>query len=509
MAFAVPLIMLIPTKAVSVKQVSNALKKQRSPQLGINMVDLMMWIAIITLLIATALQGITYYQKNAYIFQMKNDLTHASEVISAKAALNDGRFSVQAVSDGSHDTNKTGEVALLPDPGASDAVGYVLRGTHPGVADLDVVYLSKQRGGYAPGIHVVLKGTLIAPDGATTIDPGTEDGGTGTTPTTDTSSIMTTVWDTRLTYKNSVGAEVSCTSLIVPLTGSVNAVIDWGDGEASETVTSIQPTHDYVDTPGLKTVTITGTFTGWVGENEDYWSDNCLIKVTSWGDGTNTSDVMSGFKSATSLTDVARLPKTVIDKTAFLFYRAKAFTGESVSSWDVSGITSMEYMFAGTEAFQGDISKWDVSNVTDMSGLLAESSFNGDISDWDVSNVTDINYMFAKNTAFNGDISNWDVTSVEHMGLTFYLSSFNGDISNWKTYSLTNVVGMFQDNASFDVDIGGWDTSKVTNMQQMFLRATAFNRDLTSWDVSSVTIHKFFADGSGMTPDHLPTFPSP
>ena len=47
------------------------------------------------------------------------------------------------------------------------------------------------------------------------------------------------------------------------------------------------------------------------------------------------------------------------------------------------------------------------------------SSFNSDISSWDVSNVTNMRYMFYKATLFNQDIGNWDVSNVTDMGLMF------------------------------------------------------------------------------------------
>ena len=66
-----------------------ALKNSRSVQRGINMVDLMMWLVIAALLLAAALQSIGYYQKNAYIYQMREAIDVASSRIMAMAS-NDG-----------------------------------------------------------------------------------------------------------------------------------------------------------------------------------------------------------------------------------------------------------------------------------------------------------------------------------------------------------------------------------------------------------------------------------
>ena len=37
-----------------------------------------------------------------------------------------------------------------------------------------------------------------------------------------------------------------------------------------------------------------------------------------------------------------------------------------ISTWDVSQVTNMEYMFYGASAFNGDVAAWDVSAVTTM-----------------------------------------------------------------------------------------------------------------------------------------------
>ena len=39
---------------------------------------------------------------------------------------------------------------------------------------------------------------------------------------------------------------------------------------------------------------------------------------------------------------------------------------KDISSWDVSNVTYMSYMFYGCDKFNQNISNWDVSNVKDM-----------------------------------------------------------------------------------------------------------------------------------------------
>ena len=77
----------------------------------------------------------------------------------------------------------------------------------------------------------------------------------------------------------------------------------------------------------------------------------------------------------------------------------------------------MGYMFAYCEELRsvGDISSWDVSSVKDMWFMFFSCKyFNQDISSWNVSNVTDMAYMFEGCKKFNQDISGWDVSNVRY-----------------------------------------------------------------------------------------------
>jgi len=170
-----------------------------------------------------------------------------------------------------------------------------------------------------------------------------------------------------------------------------------------------------------------------------------------------------------------------------LFTGASAFNA-NLSSWDVSSVTKMGYMFYQASAFNADLSSWDVSSVTDMRNMFREASaFNADISGWDTSSVMIMYYMFAWTSAFNADLSSWDVSSVTHMDYMFTAASaFNADLSEWDTSSVTSMYFMFASASAFNADLSSWDVSSVTDMTAMFVRASSFDADITGWDTAAL-----------------------
>jgi len=164
--------------------------------------------------------------------------------------------------------------------------------------------------------------------------------------------------------------------------------------------------------------------------------------------------------------------------------------GWPINSWDVSFVTSMEWIFSSeqTSTFNGNVSAWDVSRVTSMEGMFNYArDFNGDVSAWDVSRVTIMDRMFEHASAFNGDVSTWQVSRVTSMEMMFSNAvHFNGNVSGWDVSRVISMVGMFEDDYVFNGDLSGWDVSSVTSMERMFSDAYAFNGDVSAWDVSHV-----------------------
>ena len=160
--------------------------------------------------------------------------------------------------------------------------------------------------------------------------------------------------------------------------------------------------------------------------------------------------------------DVTRVCTSRLTNMNDIFYN-KTFN-QDISSWDVSNVTNMSFMFSYTENFNQDISNWDVSNVTNMYGVFNRArAFNKDISSWDVSNVTDMSDMFLFAENFNQDISSWDVSNTKDMQYMFSAAlSFNQDISSWDISNVENVEGMFNAGV-ISQDLSSWDASKVVN----------------------------------------------
>ena len=110
------------------------------------------------------------------------------------------------------------------------------------------------------------------------------------------------------------------------------------------------------------------------------------------------------------------------------------------------------------------------------------TSFNSDISSWDISNVNSMSFMFDVATSFNGDLSAWNTSSVGLMNNMFRnATSFNGNLSAWNTSNVSNMFGMFADATAFNSDISSWDISSVGDMEEMFFNAASFNQDLCAW----------------------------
>lgn len=144
-----------------------------------------------------------------------------------------------------------------------------------------------------------------------------------------------------------------------------------------------------------------------------------------------------------------------IQKTVDLYFVDSSIVVEKygdISTWDVSHVTNMSWLFDGKDLRNLDLSNWDVSNVTSMLGMFARSTVypkNG-IENWLPLNLADCDYMFY-NAYWRGEDA------------LFTLNSFSTNKLKFKTYGMFNNFYLVkeQKRLGVEVDITFWSADNV------------------------------------------------
>ena len=276
-------------------------------------------------------------------------------------------------------------------------------------------------------------------------------------------------------------------TITLPLYGTVNATVNWGDGNNNTyTVEGLQE-HTYA-AEGTYTVSISGSLTHFgYGNAGSIPNIDKLVRVTSFGNIGLTS-LSNAFYGAVNLIELPpQLPSTVGSLESML--RQASDFNFDIGGWDVSNVSSMFNLFRDATSFNQNIGGWDVSNTGDMGYMFSgATAFNQDIGSWNVSKVYNMFSLFSGAESFNQDIGSWDVSKATIMSYMFRGANvFNQDISSWNVSGVYEMANMFSWTSNFNQDISSWDVSRVINMTEMFSNAIAFNQDIGSWDVGNVT----------------------
>ena len=271
----------------------------------------------------------------------------------------------------------------------------------------------------------------------------------------------------------------------LPISGISSLYVNWDDGRG---YVSYDIGSD-----------ISGTTTGRVDLSGDF---------TTFGLGSQP------WSSAPALLDVSGDLLPSVTSLAGAFHGAINFSGLGLPGWNVSNVTDMSYMLAGTFPFYTaptlNLGSWNTHAVKNMSSMFCGSTYFNDaagqgVDMWDVSGVTDMSYMFEGTALFNNTLGSWDTGLVMNMtGMFSGSSTFAGlGLETWDVSGVTDMTNMFNQAVSFNnVDIYQWNTGAVTSMAGMFYKAAGmYNngtliRDL-SWAVVSVENHTLFLSSDG------------
>jgi hypothetical protein len=294
-----------------------------------------------------------------------------------------------------------------------------------------------------------------------------------------------------LNFDTRLGADASIT---LPLYGTVDVDIDWGDESGLQHVGAAGGVVKTYASEGEYTVTITVTLTEFADQATDPNTHIAnmakLVSVTSFGDLGLTK---INLKGCLNLTNVPNSIPTSITNIDRLFLACEIFNSPNVSSWDTSNINSMAQTFRRSYAFDQPLNSWDVSNVTAFLFMFQDASiFNQDLDGWEFDSAIIMAQMFARCSLFNGTFGDGvNLPEVTSMGSMFKTcTSFNQPI-NFKTPKLGSTSSMFEGATSFNNTVR-LDTEKVTNATSMFEGATSFNQPVNLDLSSSTSSHTMF-----------------
>lgn len=158
----------------------------------------------------------------------------------------------------------------------------------------------------------------------------------------------------------------------------------------------------------------------------------------------------------------------------------------AINEWDVSGVTSFDFIFCAWSAwtdrgcnadcndFNSDINGWDTSQATSMQGLFMEArGFNQPVT-FVTSQVTNMQRMFNNAASFNHELLTFDTSQVTSMAHMFNGANAFNQLLNFDTSQVVDMTRMFYRANVFDQPLI-FDTSQVTSMDQIFRFASSIS----------------------------------
>ncbi len=211
------------------------------------------------------------------------------------------------------------------------------------------------------------------------------------------------------TWSTANSGTSSGVQITLPLvsSGTYSFTVYWGDGN-SDTITAYDDaavTHTYASS-GTYTVSIAGTIRGWSFNN----GGDCLkiVDVAAWG-SLAFGSTQEQFRGCSNL-DISAVDAPDLSSTTSLegcFRDCSSLTNFEMSSWDTTGVVSMQDMFAWAISFNGNVSGLVTDSAENLASMMIFArSFTGiGVEHWNVSNVVYLISTFYGCSVFNGNVS--------------------------------------------------------------------------------------------------------
>ena len=288
-------------------------------------------------------------------------------------------------------------------------------------------------------------------------------------------------------------------------TGSINATVNWGDGNSDTITAYTDPAalHTYA-APGIYNISIDGSISNFniVGGAAAQTFDDRrkLSSIEKWGQFEIVAS--NSFNAAINFTSTPLdAPKISTTSLANTFYLCGTFNGY-VNSWDMVGVTSLEGFFNSATVFNQPVSSWQTNTVTSLvSSFRSAIAFNWPLNSWNVDSVVSIDSLFNNADSFNQPLNNWDTTNVVNCQTVFQGAAvFNQDISGWNTSGWAFPQSIFDGAPAFNQPIGSWNPAGWSGYRQVFNNCPGFDQDISSWPPTKSNNAQFLGGTSALSP---------
>lgn len=173
-------------------------------------------------------------------------------------------------------------------------------------------------------------------------------------------------------------------------------------------------------------------------------NSSASVNIDGW-DTSNVTSMYYMFNYFTGSIDISKLDTSKVTNVGYIFYYVNTdniiLTGLSFPK-----CTKLENMFNSASGTTLDLSSWDISNITNMSSMFAGSFKKIDLTGWNTSNVTNMSSMFYKysNPLEELIIPDWDMTNVTSSNSFMYTSNMTNlkliDLSRSNDATITKIA---------------------------------------------------------------------